>query len=151
MRIVIDTREQTPWAFPPELAETQRGTLPQGDYALEGDEAFSIERKSLDDFVGTVSSGWERFKRELRRMDNAGSPAKVIVVEGDMASLFFSEDGTPPTHGHAQLTPQFLAKRIAQLTYDFRCAVLFAGSAPLAAGVAVQVLRRRFLAITNED
>lgn len=151
MKVVIDTREQTPWAFPPDLAETSRGTLPQGDYALEGDPAFAIERKSLDDFAGTVSSGWERFKRELRRMDNAGFPAKVIIVEGDMDAFFFSPDGTPPTHGHAALTPQFLAKRIAQLTYDFRCAVLFAGSAPLAAGLAVQILRRRERAIENED
>lgn len=151
MKITIDTREQTPWAFPPELAEATRGTLPQGDYALAGDQSFAIERKSVDDFAGTVSSGWERFKRELRRMDNAGFPAKVIIVEGDMAAFFFAPDGTPPTHGHAALTPQFLAKRIAQLTYDFRCSVLFAGSAPIAAGIAVQIFRRRERAIENED
>lgn len=151
MDITIDTREQTPWAFPPELASAHRGTLPQGDYALAGDQSFAIERKSLDDFVGTVSTGWDRFKRELRRMDNAGFPVKVVVVEGDIASLFFAPDGTPPAHAHAKLTPQFLAKRLAQLTYDFRVAVLFAGSAPIAAGLAVQILRRREKAIENED
>ena len=79
LRIIIDTREQRPWRFPPEAAFVRRGTLSAGDYALEEDTAFAIERKSLDDFIGTVSTGWERFQRELERM--GGYAARCVIVE----------------------------------------------------------------------
>lgn len=152
MTITIDTREQTPWAFPVDIAEVVRGTVPQGDYAIQGDEDnFAIERKSLEDFLGTISSGWERFRRELNRMDNAGFRAKVIVVEGDFANCCWAEDGTPPKHNHPRLTPAFIVKRIAQLSYDYRCSVIFAGNPALAAGLAVQILRRRQKDIDNAD
>ena len=150
MKIVIDTREQTPWSFPPELAETTRGTLHEGDYALEGDEDFAIERKSLSDFLGTISTGWERFKRELARMDAKLYRTKVIIVEGDATSLFFGPNCEPPSHDHPQLTPQFIAKRIAQLTYDKRCTILVCGSAPIAAGIACQIFRRREKDLEND-
>ncbi len=151
MKIVVDTREQTPWAFPCDLAESVRGTLTEGDYALEGDDGFAIERKSLSDFLGTISTGWERFKRELNRMDAKGFPTKVIIVEGDISSLFFGPNCEPPQHDHPHLTPQFVAKRIAQLTYDRRCSVLFACSAPIAAGLATQIFRRREKEINDDN
>lgn len=150
MKITIDTREQTPWAFPCDLAETARGTLSEGDYALDGDEGFAVERKSLSDFLGTISSGWKRFVRELGRMDNKGFPVKVIIVESDVTNCFFSENGLPPQHDHPQLTPQFIAKRVAQLIYDHRCSVLFASSPHIAAALAIQIFRRRQKALDNE-
>lgn len=150
MDITIDTREQTPWAFPIDLAETARGTLSEGDYALTGDDGFAIERKSLSDFLGTISSGWKRFIRELGRMDNKGFPVKVIIVESDVTNCFFSENGLPPQHDHPQLTPQFIAKRVAQLIYDHRCSVLFASSPHVAAALAIQIFRRRQKALDNE-
>lgn len=144
MRLTCDTREKVPWAFPLDCVEgCHLQKLDEGDYAIDGDDGFAIERKSLEDFVGTISVGWERFKRELNRMTEKGFPIKVIMVEGDFYSLCFQPDGTPPQHNHPRITPQFVAKRIAQLTYDYHCAVLFAGSAPLAAGLAVQIFRRR--------
>ena len=87
LRIVIDTREQQPWHFPRHLAAVSRGTLSAGDYALEGDRGFAIERKSLPDFVGTISSGWERFRRELERM-----PAGAARVAAEYTPARFVED-----------------------------------------------------------
>jgi ERCC4-type nuclease len=89
LKIIIDTREQSPWSFPPECAVTVRGTLSAGDYAIYGDDSFAIERKSLDDFLGTISSGWERFQRELKRMESASFPARIIIVEGDFVSIMY--------------------------------------------------------------
>lgn len=153
MHIIIDTREQTPWAFEPYI-ETSVGTLKQGDYALDGDEAFSIERKSLDDFLGTIASGWDRFCRELGRMDEAGYPIKVIVVEGDYATCTFREDPigelVPPQHRHWMLTPQFVESRIAELTIK-GAAVLFAANAHLAAGLAVAVFKHRKIQLLNQN
>ena len=74
LHIVIDTREQTPWHFHPEVATATRGTIKTGDYALLNDDGFAIERKSLNDFVGTIGKGWDRFCREIKRMDGWRAP-----------------------------------------------------------------------------
>jgi ERCC4-type nuclease len=65
--ILIDTREQTPLTFA--HFPTERATLPTGDYSTRGLEAcFCVERKSLADLVGSLTSGRDRFTRELERM-----------------------------------------------------------------------------------
>jgi len=153
MHIVIDTREQSPWAFEPYI-ETSVGTLKTGDYALEGDGQFAIERKSLEDFLGTIGSGWPRFCRELNRMDEAGFAAKVIIVEGDYATCTFSTAPTgeliPPQHRHWMLSPQFVEMRIAQLTMR-GVSVIFARDSKLAAGLAVAIFKQRNIQIKSNE
>lgn len=144
MIITIDTREQRPWSFP-EGITIEVGTLKTGDYAIKGDTRFAIERKSADDFVGTVSSGWERFRRELNRMEESNFVAKVIIVEGDFMTFCFTERHgivIPPEHEHDRCTPQFLMKRIAELALRGVC-VMFAGDANLACAMALRLLFAR--------
>jgi len=86
--ITIDTRERTPFHFDPEIAKTRIGTVKTGDYCLTGDRGFSVERKSLDDFLGTISSDWERFQREIFRAKSAGFHLP-IVVEGNLDDINF--------------------------------------------------------------
>lgn len=147
--VTIDTREQRPWHFPPYAADVAVDTLRTGDYAVRGDDGFAIERKSLDDFVGTVSSGWDRFVRELNRM--SAWPARVIIVEADMEQLLFGEraDGlVPPAHRHPRVGPGFLLRRLAELTlWTPSVSVLFAGRPEQGAALALAVLRRRALDI----
>jgi ERCC4-type nuclease len=144
MVIVIDTREQRPWSFPPHI-EVEVGTLRTGDYALKNDEQFAIERKSADDFVGTVSLGWHRFVKELNRMDAANFVAKVVIVETDFETFCFRiRQGAiiPPDHEHTRCTPQFLMKRIAELTMR-GISVIFAGNAELASAIALRIFFER--------
>ncbi|MFA7462979.1 MAG: ERCC4 domain-containing protein, partial [Anaerovoracaceae bacterium] len=108
IKIIIDTREQTPWHFPPELASVSRGTLRTGDYALAGDPLYAIERKSLDDFVGTISSGWERFTKEIERMDALA--ARTVIVEASI------NDIQEHNYNHPRVPPGFILKRIAELS-----------------------------------
>jgi len=147
LRIVIDTREQTPWAFDPSVVEPEIGTLKTGDYALAGDLHFGIERKSLDDFLGTISSGWNRFTHELGRMDQAAWMVKPIIVEADFQSVFFATDAqgnlVSPQHRHPKLTPQFIRMRIAELVMNYEANVHFAGDPFLAAGLAVELFKQR--------
>jgi ERCC4-type nuclease len=142
LKIIQDTREQRPWAFDLAFADVSVGTLKTGDYALAGDDQFAIERKSLDDFLGTIATGWPRFCRELKRMDDAEFVAQVIIVEGDFAHVCFNLDKegqlVAPTHNHPNLTPQFITKRIAQLTMR-GVSVLFAGNAEFASGIALHI------------
>lgn len=142
--ITIDTREQTPWHFPPDWATVRRGTLKTGDYALTGDDGFALERKGLDDFIGTISTGWPRFCRELNRM--VDWPAKVIIVEGRMIDVVFWEDSdgsiVAPEHRHYLCAPSFVLKRIAELTMRGVC-VLLAETPELASAMAYKILIER--------
>lgn len=88
IEVTIDTREQTPFAFPPELVKATIGTIKTGDYCITGDKGFAVERKSLDDLLGTISSGWERFQREIFRARSAGF-SMPIVVEGTLDDVVF--------------------------------------------------------------
>lgn len=151
LKIIIDTREQTPWSFPVHLCAVARGTLRAGDYALDGDNNFAIERKSLDDFIGTISTGWERFKRELGRMNTW--IAKVVIVEGDFSQCCFKYAGSeiePPQHNHPMIPPGFVCSRIATLTM-MRVSVLFAGNPGQASALAYQILKKRMENLNETD
>lgn len=63
--LIVDTREQKPYIF--KLPMIQKA-LKTGDYSVEGyEDLVAIERKSLDDFIGCVTTSRDRFKRELER------------------------------------------------------------------------------------
>lgn len=65
--IIIDSREQRPLEFT--HLPTTIGTLQTGDYSICGAESeVSFERKSYPDFVGSTTTGRERFWRELDRL-----------------------------------------------------------------------------------
>ncbi|MEO0797334.1 MAG: ERCC4 domain-containing protein [Verrucomicrobiota bacterium] len=150
MHVIIDTREQRPWSFDPSAVCARVGTLKTGDYALDGDDSFAIERKSLDDFLGTIATRWPVFCKEINRM--AEWSAKVIIVEGDFKDCCFREAQggaiIGPYHSHNQLTPQFVMKRIAQLSMR-GVSVLFAHNAELATGLATSILRERWLELSE--
>lgn len=132
LRVVIDTREQTPWEFPEHLVVTRRGTLDAGDYALDGD-TFAIERKSLADYVATVGAQWERFQRELERMPR--DAARVVIVEATVAEVV--------NHEYPQeMRPSYIIHRTARLTLQ-GVTVLFCGDHVTAAGVAYRILKAR--------
>lgn len=153
IEIVIDTREQTPWHFDEAFADVTTGTLRIGDYALRGDLNFAVERKSLDDFLGTISSGWDRFRRELERARAAGFTLP-IVIEGRLEDCFYSIDerGTPcpPQHDHPNVFPAFVLKRIGELTH-MGASVFFAENAHYAMAVAYSMLNERHALKFKQD
>lgn len=82
-KILIDSREQQPYAFETE-SETAR--LPTGDYSLEGGkDLIAIERKSVDDLISCLTSGRERFERELYRSRSLDYFA--LVIEASLSDL----------------------------------------------------------------
>ena len=86
MKIIIDTREQTPWSFPPDIP-TIPGTLDSADYSIEGlQELCGIERKSLSDFLGCCTGeGRDRFKRELLRLRSFR--CKAVIIETSLNTI----------------------------------------------------------------
>lgn len=86
IQVVVDTREQQPYEFNPELVSTVRRALPAGDYSLEGYEAtVAAERKSLEDYVASVVGARERFARELRAL--AEYDLACVVVEATLEDI----------------------------------------------------------------
>jgi len=92
--IVVDTREQLPWEFR-SPAETM--TLKSGDYSLLEEETeralehlVAIERKSLSDFLGSITSGRERFEREMERL-HAGCEWPWLIVESTLTQIAAGE------------------------------------------------------------
>ena len=84
--ILIDTREQRNWTFPPERFIVERATLATGDYTIKGlEDRVALERKSLGDYVSTVIGQWTRFRKELNRLMTYDIAA--IVVEANVEDV----------------------------------------------------------------
>ncbi|MBT3368447.1 MAG: hypothetical protein HN416_14945 [Nitrospina sp.] len=84
LTVLVDTREQNPFSLEP--MKIKKTGLITGDYTLEGlEEIVLVERKELSDLVGCITSGRERFERELLRMK--AYPSKCVVVEGGWSEL----------------------------------------------------------------
>jgi len=83
--IYIDTREQKPLKF---TRPMQVKKLDYGDYAFGTETDLHdcyIERKSLADFVGTLSGGFDRFSREVERSVDAGDYL-IVLIESKMSN-----------------------------------------------------------------
>lgn len=76
--VYIDTREQLPLVF--DGYNPKRIKLDYADYLLVGSKKrLFVERKSLGDFYSTLTSGFDRFKREIERA--AKEDLFVVAVE----------------------------------------------------------------------
>lgn len=84
---LIDTREQKPFRFPPEITIWKTG-LKVGDYSVKGWDkkgGIVIERKSLNDFFLTMIKHRERFNRELKLMQDYRF--KAVIIEADYPTI----------------------------------------------------------------
>lgn len=81
---IFDSREQTPLDLSP--LNVERGSLPTADYTVKGlEHIVAVERKSLQDLIGVIGGGRERFDREMQRF--LSYPSRLIVIEGTMAQI----------------------------------------------------------------
>ena len=85
--IVIDSRESQPIKFD---IEYRIDKLNVGDYMFSGNPNLIFDRKSLPDFVGTMSQGLERFTKELERANNTGVYLVMIVENTLQEALTFN-------------------------------------------------------------
>ena len=77
-------REQQPLNF-----KIQGTKLDFGDYTAAGEDYSHtyVDRKAEQDFKGTMSGGFERFKRELERAREFKS-FLFVVVESDLNKIY---------------------------------------------------------------
>jgi len=82
--LVQDTREQVPLVFT--RLRCVRGTIGTGDYSILGLlDAFSVEKKSIDDLVNCCTADRDRFARELCRL--RGYKFKRLLILGSRAEI----------------------------------------------------------------
>lgn len=95
--VLVDSREQSPWAFQGLViekrlwaVETRRATMVTADYSIAGlEDRLLIERKSGPDLVGSVTVGNSRFRREHERMAavvQAGGFA-IVIIEDSLSRI----------------------------------------------------------------
>lgn len=86
MIVTVDTREKWPYLFQDYPVDLVTATLTTGDYSLRGmEDQVCIERKTLNDFVGSICRGRERFERELLRMK--AYELGVVIIEASMSDI----------------------------------------------------------------
>ncbi|MDR1684922.1 MAG: hypothetical protein LBR82_00510 [Desulfovibrio sp.] len=123
MRIIVDSREQAPYTFAHERyggVIVEAGTLQTGDYSLSGlTDKISVERKSIDDLIGCLCSGRERFERELQRA--VGLDAFCVVVEAAWSDLAGGRY-------RSKMNPHSASQSVLAFTCRYRVPFLFAGS-----------------------
>ena len=115
--IYIDTREQKPLKFeiPVEIK-----TLNFGDYAFSNEEASGntyIERKSIGDFIGTMSGGFERFRKEIER--SVEKDAYLIVLVEESLSNCLSFNYLPHVSKKIRATPEFVFHNVRKLIQEY--------------------------------
>ena len=101
MKLIIDTREQNLLTFT--RFESERGTLQSGDYSIKGlEHRFTIERKSIADLVGSLTTGRDRFERELHRLRGFDFARLLIVgTEADIVNHRYRSKASPKAILHS--------------------------------------------------
>jgi len=99
--IIIDSREQAPLVFTqyPSLVST----LQSGDYSILGlCNKFAVERKSISDLIGSLTTGRERFERELHRLRGFHF-ARLLIIgkESDIIDGNYRSKANPKSIMHS--------------------------------------------------
>jgi hypothetical protein len=119
LEIICDTREQNLLSF----KNIQIEKLDYGDYYCHnGNNPVSIERKSLVDLVGTISQGYNRFKKEIERCKADNNYLIVIIEEKYNHLLSFSY---LPHMKMVRASETFILHRIRSLIQEYPFTIQF--------------------------
>lgn len=126
--IITDTREQSPLIFA--NLPTGTGTLYSGDYSVKGmEEVFAIERMTISDIVGSLTSGRERFLNELHRL--RGYRFRRLLIVGTRHEI---ETG----QYRSRTNPRAVLASLAAVEARYDIPVIFSPSSEAAAVIVEQ-------------
>lgn len=122
IKIFIDTREQKPLKF----NNCSKMKLDFGDYAIGGDlYSYSyVDRKSESDFKSTMTTGYERFRKEIVRAKSFNAYL-FVVIESSIDKIKKNNIFSPHKSNLS-----FVWNRMRLLTHDFKgnCQFIFSGN-----------------------
>lgn len=117
MKILIDTREQLPYAFE---TPSETGTIPVGDYSIFGlQDRIAIERKEVNDLIGCLTTGRERFEKELQR--GRALDYFALVIEAGLSDL---AEG----NYRSQMSPKSVIQSLLAFSVRYRLPIFFCES-----------------------
>lgn len=144
LKIYMDTREQVPLLI--EGMEKQK--LIVGDY-MPNEEFYSdlfIERKSLSDLAGTLTSGFDRFQREVSRAADLGMYLVVLVECSFRETMDYKN-----TFGTSKMNGKHIFHEIRRiLGQNGNIQFVFAGNRKNAARLAQKIFRLKGRAKTAD-
>lgn len=118
MRIITDTREQTPYTFNRYPVEVIHGTLTAGDYSVPGfTDEVAIERKELSDLMGCLTHDRDRFTRELERL--RGYQSAALLIEAPFSVIRAGRY-------RSRMKPDAAVQSILSIMQKYRMPVFFA-------------------------
>ncbi len=138
MKLIIDTREQLSYRpfFEGLGLECVNRTLKTGDYSVEGYEnSFAVERKSLNDFLSSITQNRARFARELERAKRFGCFA--VIIEADYFDI-------RNKNYLANIEPEVVFATIYSWMIKYQIPIIFVGNREGGA-IAVYKLCKAFL------
>lgn len=125
LTIITDTREQIPLTFV--NLPTETSTLYSGDYSVKGmEEIFTIERKTIADIVGSLTTGRDRFMNELHRL--RGYRFRRLLIVGTRHEI---ETG----QYRSKAKPRAVLASLAAIEARYDIPVIFSASARTAAAL----------------
>ena len=150
--ILVDTREQRPWTF--KNHETERVGIKVGDYSIRdadgrswapgNDNAIMVERKSIDDLVGSFTFGRERFGREWIKSHEMNVKRRYLIIECDMSDLVGGDYVS-------EASPASIIQSVIswEQVYDYH--VWLAGNPQWAARLAESILEKHVTGILKRE
>jgi hypothetical protein len=125
--VIIDTREQQPWAF--EHYTVANKKLDTGDYSIEGlQHILCVERKkSVSEFANNIVES--RFKDVVMRMSQL--KYSFLLLEFSLSDILVYPIGsTVPKRmwDKIKISPAFLLKSILELQLNHNIIVYFCGN-----------------------
>ena len=117
--IVADTREQAPYMFKSNTVTTIHNVLPVGDYSVAGYEYdVAVERKSLNDFIHSITHARDRFFREIEKM--AKFESACVVVEASIDDILGRKY-------RSEVHPKAVLGTVMSIIVDYAVPVFFCG------------------------
>jgi len=116
--IIIDSREQTPLRF--KDFPIQVSKLEYGDYGFSNSKCSLytyVERKNVVDFISTLSSGYERFIKEIERAYNDG--AHLIILIESKLSYVLNFNYSKWLNKFVRANPDFIFHRVRELCQNY--------------------------------
>jgi DNA excision repair protein ERCC-4 len=141
--VLCDSREQRPWTFNNSVFSVEVVGLKAADYSLKGMASrVGVERKSLADFLGSITSGRERFHRELERLRSYEHAA--LIIEASWSDIELGN--YPLVHGKpcSAVHPNSVAGTLVSIHTRY-VPVLLAGDRAGGQSLCARLLRRWWL------
>lgn len=114
--LLVDSREQLPLKFEgiEGVDKVETIGLPFGDYTcmIDGRQVpVCFDRKSLGDLYGTMTNGYERWKREMAKAKEHGHKL-ILITEGTYSDVL---EG----YSHSEYSGQSMVKKLAMLAVKY--------------------------------